>query len=104
MPHPKPLERYPGVYFVRWGAYVKIGRADDVVSRRRALEYGIPEGSVVALAWIPYSSVTHPGRLEGDLHERFAGHRVRGEWFRYTDEIRDFLKQSGHRWPCAEER
>ena len=35
-------------------------------------------------------------KLEKSLHEKFDKHRVRGEWFRFAKEIRDFIDSLEH--------
>jgi hypothetical protein len=30
---------------------------------------------------------------ESDIHKRFAKYRLHGEWFEYSAEIKDFVKQ-----------
>lgn len=64
---------------------VKIGWAVDVKRRLSQLQTGHPYELLVA-----YSA---PGTQadERALHERFSELRLHGEWFRYTEEIHDFL-------------
>jgi hypothetical protein len=70
-----PWPSDPGVYFVLAGDRIKIGKAARVGQRLRELQTGSPQKLVlVAVA---------PGGLaeEAELHERFAAHRIQGEWF-----------------------
>lgn len=55
--------------------HVKIGRARDVEARRRSLQ----TGSSVPLKVI---RIIHFD-CERDLHQRYAGHRLHGEWFSF---------------------
>jgi hypothetical protein len=90
-----------GVYFVRWGAYIKIGCAWDVVSRRRAIENGIPEGDVEPLGFIRVPTGTmygHHGH-EARIHDLLHKYRVRGEWFRDCPTIRRFIARYCVPWP-----
>lgn len=72
----------PGVYVLRTrGAYAKIGRASNV--RRRMKE--IQQGEPTPLRFLGLLS-TDP-RDESLWHKRLARHRVRGEWFRWHEDI-----------------
>jgi hypothetical protein len=64
---------------------VKIGYAADVSKRVGELQCGSPE--VLKLL------VDFPGNIpdERALHSRFAHLRIRGEWFRYGDELSAFV-------------
>jgi hypothetical protein len=62
---------------------VKIGRAADVGARLSALQVGTPHELRVLLVL--------DGDREAELHERFARHRIRGEWFAWCQEIRGFI-------------
>ena len=79
------------VYFVTFGnSRVKIGTCKNVETRMRALRTGIP-----GKARIYY--VTPGGhKLEKFLHGLFAIDRINGEWFQYSQAIRD--------WIAADER
>jgi len=77
------------VYAVRQGNYIKIGLSRNVANRLRELQTSSPE---------PLHLVgTFAGgrRLERLLHQRFADHRVRGEWFslRILPELLDMLAE-----------
>jgi T5orf172 domain len=77
------------IYFLQalGSRFVKIGHARCVRSRLEHLQIASPR-EIVILGVIAGSSAK-----EKELHARFAHLRVRGEWFRYTREIRDFLRQ-----------
>ncbi len=61
---------------------VKIGVSKDVQRRLRALQSGHPYTlSILATVEGGYAA-------ERRYHERFAAHRLRGEWFDCTDDIR----------------
>jgi hypothetical protein len=83
--------RHPGhVYFILVGDKVKIGYSARPLNRLRALQTSHPD-KLHILATIPGSQKT-----EGRLHERFDRYKVRGEWFRFTPEIRGFINRFGH--------
>lgn len=65
---------------------VKIGYTSDLEKRRRNLSVSSP-GGVSILASIPGSRET-----EEYLHEKFGTDHIEGEWFRYSEEIRDFIR------------
>jgi hypothetical protein len=71
------------VYFVRDDAAgaVKIGWTRQLASRLAALQTA-SANRLVLLGRIPGSLAD-----EAALHQRFAGHRVRGEWFRADPEL-----------------
>jgi len=82
------------VYFFRdesTGA-VKIGYARDVERRRRSLQVGLP-GEITTL-----HAIEGDRAAEGWLHARFAHLHLRGEWFRYSDEM---LSISAHEIPAC---
>lgn len=75
------------VYFIREGSSgpVKIGWSKDPYKRMAALQTANPN-QLILLGTIP-------GHLteEKRLHQRFARDRMNGEWFRFSDEIRNFV-------------
>lgn len=73
------------VYFARAGNKVKIGFAKD--PRRRLAAFRAGSSSKVKIYY-----VTPGGRKEeADLHRLFAEYRVNGEWFLYSQAIRDWI-------------
>lgn len=75
------------VYFIRAGKAVKIGFSGWPHSRMTDIQHTNPE-KLELLGFIP-------GGLETEraLHEEFAKHRLRGEWFRFTEEIQKFIRE-----------
>lgn len=75
------------VYFIqcRTGP-IKIGWAVDVEARRRDLQIGCPDELRVL------ASIAAPPDLERELHQRFATHRYRGEWFWPDQILLDFIR------------
>lgn len=72
-----PLGRLAGVYFVRAGDAVKIGWSKDVASRVRSIQVAnAQEVELVAL-------VEGGEAEERELHDLFAPHHIRGEWYRH---------------------
>jgi len=63
---------------------VKIGRARDVARRVASLQTGSPHELRVLLVL--------EGDREEEMHWAFAKHRLRGEWFYWCDEIREFIR------------
>jgi hypothetical protein len=82
---PEDLSGY--VYFISDGERVKIGRSVNIESRLNALQTStaVP---LKLLAAIP------GGGRERELHRRFAHLRIRGEWFRLGDDLRQFIEES----------
>lgn len=79
------------VYFARskQSGDVKIGHTStSVAGRLKALQTGNPDELEVHLivdGWGP--------KEEAELHQKFAEDNIRGEWFRYSDDIRYFVEQ-----------
>jgi hypothetical protein len=78
---------------------VKIGRSWDVSKRLSSLQTGSSDELCVVLI------VPNIGNFsEQALHERFCEYHIRGEWFTYSKEIREYcdnalsllLKFAGH--------
>ena len=84
------------VYFIRAGSVVKIGRSLAPENRLKAIKKKtgdtiIPENVDIESAEIVW---TFPGgrRAESALHTHFGKYRVAGEWFRWSREIQQFVK------------
>jgi hypothetical protein len=100
IPYTSQRSAFPGVYFIQWGKYIKVGCSDNVFWRRRALELSIPEGDVVGLGWIRVQTSSHrqPATEEYKIHQALAAYRVRGEWFRDCLPVRRFIARYARPW------
>lgn len=75
------------VYMMRAGPLFKIGCSRKPDQRTRTVAFGVPAEAVV----IHVIETDDPFGVEAYWHRRFAGKRVRGEWFRLSaDEIAAF--------------
>jgi len=78
------------VYFIEATGLnrVKIGYATNPTKRIKDLD----TGSAVNLELLGVV----PGSLakERQLHQKFAQYRIKGEWFNYSDEIKDYVKEN----------
>ncbi len=76
------------VYFIQPGEepFVKIGITDDLVHRVESLQTASPHALRV-LGQIPGTM-----RTEREIHVLFSHLRVRGEWFRLTSEVIDYVQ------------
>lgn len=74
-------------YFVQAtdGGPIKIGRTNDVEKRLRSLQANCP----AKLRWLGWMS----GSMERHLHERFAAHRLHGEWFAPAEGLIEFIEK-----------
>jgi hypothetical protein len=77
------------IYFIQEnndGEFIKIGvTSRDVKSRLCAMQTGNPrELELVSVIKGMYD-------VERTLHKKFAKHRHKGEWFRYHQDIKDFI-------------
>jgi hypothetical protein len=75
------------IYFIRsYNKYIKIGRSYDPTNRCKTLQTGNPVKLRVK-AILPGDSKT-----EKALHEMFSHIHHQGEWFRYTKELKFFMR------------
>jgi hypothetical protein len=88
-----------GVYFIRLGAFIKIGCAKDVRKRFYGIQQGIPFRLDLIAVLLPDDGQTHQA-LERACHEKFAAYREVGEWFREEGALADscaHLERTGGR-------
>lgn len=83
------------VYFIEAGDYIKIGVSRDPIIRLGQIRQGrgitAPEGLITSQARL--LAVEQGDRnSEKTLHQRFAAHRARGEWFRKNDRLAHYIK------------
>jgi hypothetical protein len=83
------------VYLIGWEAerLLKIGMSNSPIERANRLRY--ETGGDLELLQVRYCGrfVHQSRRVERDLHERYAAHRVVGEWFEDVPEIHEgFLR------------
>lgn len=98
------MERAPvgEVYFIlnENKSLVKIGQTIRLKNRLSSLQTSSAENLCV----IGRILTKRPERLEAKLHKRFAKDRVRGEWFRYSDELKSFIsKENTNAGGCCQE-
>lgn len=88
------------VYFIQSyrGGDVKVGWSEDPVARLRALQVGHPDRLV--LIGVRHGTVG----LEPKVHDYLASSRVRGEWFRPCDRMRDLLTRAESALPLLAAR
>lgn len=80
---------FASVYFVKGGDYVKIGKAKDVEQRVRDLQVASPKKlKILYVIQVPESRVNEEERRH---HEKFKHLKASGEWFRYDDEIKEYI-------------
>jgi hypothetical protein len=68
--------------------YIKIGRSGNPEKRKQQLATGSPN----ELALL--GAISGGAELERELHQKFDNLRERGEWFRSSGELREFIKQA----------
>jgi len=84
---PEPARWTGAVYLMRAGSLFKIGCSRKPEERTRKVAYGVPAEAVV----IHMIETDDPYGVEAYWHRRYAGKRVRGEWFRLSaDEVAAF--------------
>ncbi len=75
------------IYFVRsYNQHIKIGYSNDPQDRLKSLQTGCPTKLHIQ------AIMNGDSQTESGLHELFSHLRVRGEWFRYTDELKWFIR------------
>lgn len=81
------------IYAAQIGPYVKIGSSCDIARRMRSLPAGAVRPDDVSAG----ASVILAGWCEGDvrderaLHHRFAEWRLRGEYFTFSEPLREWI-------------
>lgn len=89
-----------GLYFIQSAPFIKIGVSGNVLQRFYGLALANPH-DMVGLGWIRVADDGDLYTLEAALHEKFAAHRGRGEWFREHDALLDFIREHAEPWPSA---
>lgn len=87
MPPKGTFWRKGDIYFIAAGDFVKIGFTTSPVGRIRSIKTATP---------LPLKILHHQRgtmKQERELHRRFAAIRVRGEWFRKTPELLDYIEE-----------
>lgn len=82
------------VYFIKTSdnaQLVKVGKARDVNKRIRELQTGSSVGLEV-MGVVPCSTDKEALAIEKLIHENFYNLRVRGEWFRNSAILRNFIE------------
>ena len=73
------------IYFIICGAKVKIGFSANPEKRLKNLQTG--NAALLSLAATMQGTVEH----EKELHKRFEGYNINGEWFSYKGELKAFI-------------
>ena len=87
-----------GIYFIEQQGFIKIGRAANLTRRLTSHQISTPLPLVV-LGHIPLENADEAERHERFLHDRWYDLRHRGEWFRATDALREYIAQKSQPWP-----
>lgn len=75
------------VYFIRANnKHIKIGYSKCPIDRAKSLQTGSPVKLHIQ------ATMNGDSKTESGLHEMFKHLRAKGEWFRYTDEIKWFIR------------
>lgn len=70
---------------------VKIGKTTNLKERIKSHKTSLPNAKLLG-----YINTQTPYDLEADLHDRFSGDCVKGEWFEYSKEIRDYIERKAN--------
>ena len=65
---------------------LKVGKANDVTQRISDLQVGNPN-ELKLIATISCLSENHAFAVESELHRKYSNLYVRGEWFKYDDDL-----------------
>ena len=84
------FEREPDVYFIQSerGGPVKIGQTRDLKIRLMELQISHP----YTLKILHVIEGAGPS-IEKELHREFAKHRLRGEWFEWSEDLNKLINQ-----------
>jgi len=74
------------VYFITDGEFIKIGKANDPIERMRTMQ----TGNARELKMLGYYE-DYDEELESYMHKAFAKDRVRGEWFKPSKDLYNFI-------------
>ncbi|WP_297419602.1 GIY-YIG nuclease family protein [Clostridium sp.] len=74
------------VYFILCENLVKIGTTKDIDKRIKQLSTG--NGKEMKLIYYVFGGKG----TEWGMHQRFQNDRVRGEWFNYSDDIKNWIR------------
>ena len=72
-------------YFIKAGNKIKIGKSVDVVRRCEALSHHMPSNPRL----LHYTTLVS----EAEVHKRFCGLRVHGEWFKITNALLAYIEE-----------
>ncbi len=78
------------IYFIQCGSFVKIGIAENVHSRLRALKIAAPEPIKI----INFFEDKNAGSVEKNFHRLLKKYHSNGEWFKLDNDIINFIKTS----------
>ena len=80
------------VYFIQWeeDGPVKIGVATDLDDRLNMLQVACPY-KLKVIGFI--ANADHV--LEKQIHKKLKAYHIRGEWFKWCEEIREIIKTQG---------
>ena len=82
------------VYLLRAGLFFKIGKSDKVSKRIGSIQTANPS-KVMLVAKFKCDSSDEARKLEKELHKRYKDRKVSGEWFSFTKEELDLVKEYG---------
>lgn len=91
----EPVKTPCYVYFIpeREGSNVKIGYSKDPIARVKQLQTGHP--TKLGLDGYFYYEDEEKARIaESNFHHKFSEYRKTGEWFEYSEEIKQFIISS----------
>lgn len=82
-------------YFIKCNNCVKIGTTTDIKSRIKQIQTNNPYKLEILLT-IPLPNIKGLISLlsERKLHKKFNKYRIRGEWFKLSEEILEFIKKN----------
>ena len=89
--------RSQGVYFVKSGEFIKIGKSRNVCARWRE-DTDAPLG-VERLGFIHVNDWRHLQQCEWEYHWKFQHLWHRGEWFLAAPELLAFIAEQTQPWP-----
>lgn len=76
------------VYFIQSGDHIKIGITSGPIQKRLKALSTAHHQDLVLLAVVEDQT----GRMEMELHQRFASDRVRGEWFKASADLLAYIE------------
>lgn len=80
------------VYFIKINNYVKIGYTCGIPCRLNDINTCNPYKPKLLYS-VRFETTEEAKTHERELHDKFSAFRHKGEWFKYSNEIKEYIKR-----------